>query len=108
MSRLKTVVLLFCLVLTTAAAATAQVTGSTTLTVSRAVIYVNKDSSCPGSGTIGSPYCSIQNAFNVAAAGDDIRMVQRLLGYRSVQATMIYTHVLNRGGRGVQSPVDRL
>ena len=74
MSRLKTVVLLFCLVLTTAAAATAQVTGSTTLTVSRAVIYVNKDSSCPGSGTIGSPYCSIQNAFNVAAAGDDIRI----------------------------------
>jgi len=33
---------------------------------------------------------------------------RELLGHRSVKTTMIYTHVLNRGGRGVQSPVDRL
>lgn len=40
-------------------------------------------------------------------SGYDIRTVQELLGHRSVKTTMIYTHVLNRGGRGVRSPADR-
>ncbi len=74
--------------------------------VQRAVKYAVAQAQLPRHATCHTLRHSF--ATHLLETGYDIRTIQELLGHKDVRTTMIYTHVLNRGGRGVRSPLDGL
>jgi integrase len=77
-------------------------------TVQRAMKQSVRDAAGIDRPAIASYTAPFSFATHLLESGYDIRTVQELLGHSDVRTTMIYTHVLNRGGRGVVSPIDRM
>ncbi|TAL43905.1 MAG: integron integrase [Methylovulum sp.] len=74
--------------------------------IQRAVKQVVRDA---GLTKVATPH-TLRHSFatHLLESGYDIRTVQELLGHSDVSTTMIYTHVLNKGGKGVNSPLDSI